>query len=192
MSRTPLPYNTGDISTLARSLRAQLAGRSEPPGHVDLLNMLARATGCRNFQHFRAQAVAQNQLEHAPPPPPPVAIDHAKILRIARCFDGAGCLVRWPAKLSERQPSLWVLWSRFPAGQVLSEPQVNQVLREHHRFGDHVLLRREMCDLGLLTRTRDGREYRRVEGKPPEAALALIRHLKARMAAGVAGDGKAA
>ena len=191
MSRTPLPYTAGDISTLARSLRAQLTGRSEPPGHVELLNMLARASGCRNFQHFRAQADALNQLEQAPPPPP-AAIDHAKILRIARCFDDAGCLVRWPAKLSERQPSLWVLWSRFPAGHVLNEPQVNEMLREHHRFGDHALLRREMCDLGLLTRTRDGREYRRVECKPPEQALALIRHLKTRVASGVTQNGKAA
>ncbi|PWC57071.1 DUF2087 domain-containing protein [Azospirillum sp. TSO22-1] len=178
MSRTPLPYTTGDISALARSLRAQLAGRSEPPGHVDLLNMLARATGCRNFQHFRAQATAQTRLEQGPPPSP--AVDHVKILKIARCFDSAGCLIRWPGKLSERQPILWVLWSRFPAGEVMSEPGVNDRLRAHHRFGDHVLLRREMCDLGLLSRTRDGREYRRVESRPPEDVLALLAHLRTR------------
>lgn len=186
MSRTPLPYTTGDISALARSLRTELAGRSEPPGHVELLNMLARASGCRNFQHFRAQAAAQQRLETPPSPPPSLApaVDPAKILRIARCFDAAGRLARWPAKRSEREPSLWVLWSRIPAGQVLSEPQVNDLLRGEHGFGDHVLLRRELCDLGLLARTRDGREYRRVERAPPADALALLRHLKARAADG--------
>lgn len=57
MTRTPLPYSAGDISALARSLRTQLAARQGMPGHVELLNMLAKAAGHRNFQHFRAQAV---------------------------------------------------------------------------------------------------------------------------------------
>ena len=39
MSRTSLPFNANDISTLARSLRTQLAERNEAPGHVELLNI---------------------------------------------------------------------------------------------------------------------------------------------------------
>jgi hypothetical protein len=41
------------------------------------------------------------------------------------------------------------------------------------------LLRRELCDHDLLTRTADGRQYRRVERPPSPEALALIRHLAA-------------
>lgn len=190
MSRTPLPYSADDISALARSLRAQLAGRAEPPGHVEWLNMLAKAVGCRNFQHFRAQtaeqAMAQSAAQdhpdatiEAPPPADPV-----KILKVARCFDAAGALLRWPPKRSERDLCLWVLWSRIFAGRAMSEGEVNDVLRAAHRFGDHVLLRRELCDFGLLDRTRDGRVYRRVEQRPPVEALTLIRRLKAASASG--------
>ncbi|MCW2245674.1 hypothetical protein M2352_001265 [Azospirillum fermentarium] len=192
MTRTPLPYRTDDISALARSLRIQLAGRSETPSHVELLNMLAKAAGHRNFQHFRSLAVPAPLPAEAPPPaasppetPPepaavPAAVDMAKILRIARCFNDAGVLVRWPPKLSERQPCLWVMWSRVPPGAVLHERAVNALLQDNHSFGDHALLRRDMCDMGLLVRTPDGREYRRVEQPPPAGALALIRHLKTR------------
>lgn len=182
MSRTPLPYSAGDISALARSLRTHLAGREDPPGHVELLNILAKATGYRNFQHFRAQAAAQEHLAQEAAAPAP-AVDHVRVVKVARCFDEAGCLARWPAKFGDQQSCLWVLWSRMPADRVLTEEQVNRVLRDNHRFGDHALLRREMCDQGLLSRTPDGREYRRVERKPPEEALALIRHLKPRLPA---------
>ncbi|MFL7901665.1 DUF2087 domain-containing protein [Azospirillum argentinense] len=194
MSRTPLPYSADDISALARSLRAQLAGRAEPPGHVEWLNMLAKAVGCRNFQHFRAQtaeqAMAQTMVQTAAQDHPDATVealssaDPVKVLKVARCFDAAGALLRWPPKRSERDLCLWVLWSRIFAGRAMSEGEVNDVLRAAHRFGDHVLLRRELCDFGLLDRTRDGSVYRRVERRPPPEALAMIRRLKATPAAG--------
>lgn len=181
MSKTSLPYSAGDISALARSLRTQLAGRTEPPGHVEWLNMLAKAVGCRNFQHFRVQATEQTTapdrlgatVDGAPP------ADPVRVLKVARCFDAAGALLRWPPKRSERDLCLWVLWSRIAAGQVMAEGEVNRLLRDAHHFGDHALLRRELCDFGLLDRTRDGSVYRRVEQRPPPEALALIRRLKA-------------
>ncbi|KAA0678001.1 DUF2087 domain-containing protein [Azospirillum brasilense] len=187
MSKRSLPYSAGDISALARSLRTQLAGRTEPPGHVEWLNMLAKAVGCRNFQHFRVQATEQTQtMEQAAAPDrlgatvnvaPPA--DPVRVLKVARCFDAAGALLRWPPKRSERDLCLWVLWSRIAAGQVMAEGEVNRLLRDAHHFGDHALLRRELCDFGLLDRTRDGSVYRRVEQRPPPEALALIRRLKA-------------
>lgn len=42
MSRTLLPYQAGDISALARTLKNELVGLDHAPGHVELLNMLAR------------------------------------------------------------------------------------------------------------------------------------------------------
>jgi hypothetical protein len=179
MSSPPLAFHAGDISALARSLRAQLADRPEPPGHLAFLNMLAKAVGCRNFQHFRAQAAARVRLEKAPPPPEP-AVDPAKILKIARCFDAAGNFARWPKKYSEQQLCLWVMWSRIPVGRVMNEKQVNGALNENHNFGDHALLRRELCNMGILVRTPDGGEYRRVERRPPAEAIELIRHLRLR------------
>jgi len=184
MSRTPLPLHVEDITALARSLRGQLSACDSTPGHVELLNMLARSTGYRNFQHFRAQA--EGQIRLAPPAPqtpggdspetPNVAasVDAAKVQRIARYFNPAGQLIRWPGKYSHREPCLWVLWSRFPARQDMTEKQVNELLQACHLFGDHALLRREMFDRGMLARTPDGRVYRRIEREPSPEALELL------------------
>ena len=64
MSRTLLPFHVPDVSQLARTLRGQLDRPRGPPGHVEVLNILARAAGYRNFQHLRSAA-----LRAAAPPP---------------------------------------------------------------------------------------------------------------------------
>lgn len=178
MPKLAIPFAADDVSALARSLRSQLADCDHVPGHVEVLNMLARAVGRRNFQHLRAQAAAHHRLGRALPPTPPV--DHRRVLRTARHFDEGGLLVRWPGKASERQLCLWVLWSRMPARTVFTEPQVNAMLEAAHVFGDYAVLRRALCDDGLVFRTIDGRVYRRVERRPPPEAVELIRHLALR------------
>jgi Uncharacterized protein conserved in bacteria (DUF2087) len=57
------------------------------------------------------------------------------------------------------------------------------MLKARHLFGDHALLRRTLFDGGLVSRSVDGREYRR-ERKPPAEAIALIQYLSARKTAG--------
>ncbi|WP_230531927.1 DUF2087 domain-containing protein [Microvirga roseola] len=182
MSRTILPFHANDISAVARSLRQQLAERDAMPGHLELLNMLARSIGHRNFQQLRAQLAAERTMN--PPAPEAEPVDPRRIERLARCFDAEGRLQRWPGKWSEQSIALWVLWSRLPAKENLSEAQVNERLKALHGFGDHALLRRELCDLGLMERTRDGRVYRRVEWPVPAEAVAMLRHPKLRTAAG--------
>jgi hypothetical protein len=78
---------------------------------------------------------------------------------------------------------LWVLWSKLPPRQVLSEDEINGILKANHGFRDHALLRRLLCDAGMVARTADGREYRRVERQPTPEAVALIHHLNSRRAA---------
>jgi hypothetical protein len=188
MSRIPLPLHVEDISALARSLRGQLNACDSTPGHVELLNMLARSSGYKNFQHFRAQAEGQTRLASPAPQTQDsdsagnnqnivASIDSAKVQRISRYFNPEGRLIRWPGKYSHREPCLWVLWSRLPARQDLTEKQVNALLLAGHLFGDHALLRREMFDRGMLARTPDGRVYRRIERQPSLEALALLRLL---------------
>lgn len=179
MSRTALPFYAHDISAVARSLRQQLAEHDAPPGHVEMLNMLARSVGHRNFQQLRAQIAAYERLSD-PPAAEAEAVDFRRLERLARCYDGEGCLARWPAKHSERLIALWVLWSRLPVRQAMTEREVNERLQALHGFGDHALLRRELCDLGLMERTRDGRVYRRVERPMPADAQAMVQALKRR------------
>ncbi|EGY25016.1 F0F1 ATP synthase subunit alpha [Desulfovibrio sp. A2] len=151
--------------------------------HVQLLNMLVRAVGYRNFQHYRAQFAAQERLERlaAPEPTAPEEpVDLRRVERAARHFGPDGLLARWPGKVSLQRLCLWWVWSRLPAGQELTGTQMDDALRACHHFGDHALLRRWLCDLGMATRTPDGRQYRRVEQRPPQEALALLQHLRDR------------
>jgi hypothetical protein len=181
MSRTSLSFQTDDLSAFATALGGQLRQCDHVPGHVELLNMLARADGCRNFQHWRAMAAARAALE-APPPVEP-AVDFLKLRRMMRLFDAQARLVRWPPKQSERELCLWVLWAAFPARRDLAEAEVNRLLGTRHEFGDHALLRRWLVDLGLVVRTPDGSIYRRVERRPPPEARALIGLLSRRNSA---------
>ena len=176
MSKTLLPLHVGDISAFARSLGSQLADCGRTPGHVELLNMLARSSGHKNFQHLRASAL--QAVQTAPPPPAvPEPVDQARLKRLARLFDREGLLLRWPGKRGMEASCLWVIWSRIPARQSFSETQLNDLLNTLHSFGDHALIRRGLIDCGLMTRTPDGREYRRVELKPTAEALALLERL---------------
>jgi hypothetical protein len=179
MSKLQIPFVAEDVSALARSLAGQVTAHGGSPGHVEWLNILAKASGYRNFQHFRAQFEAREKLE-APPAPPPPPVDMVRLGRIVRYFDAEGRLTRWPGKASHRPDCLWVMWSRMPAGTVMHEREVNTRLAAEHHFGDHALLRREMVDGGLMRRTIDGREYRRIEQAPPASARELIRILARR------------
>jgi hypothetical protein len=178
MSKTCIPFSVDDISALARSLREQLTNCDHIPGHVELLNMLARSTGHRNFQSLRAHAAARHLLHAQQASPEP--IDHNLVKQAGRCFDVQGRLMSWPAKSMLKELCLWVLWSKLPPRLSLMESELNMAIRANHLFGDHALLRRELCDRALLTRTPDGREYRRVERRPSPEAIAVIRQLAGR------------
>jgi len=178
MSKTCIPFSVTDISALARGLRQQLVDCDHKPGHVELLNMLARCVGHRNFQSLRAQAVAHDLLRASKPAAEPV--DYVLVQDLSRYFDSDGRLVSWPAKATFKTMCLWVLWSKLPANRTLAERELNAKIQGAHAFGDYPLLRRELCDQGLMRRTPDGREYRRVERRPPPEAIVLIRLLAGR------------
>ncbi|GAB3267368.1 DUF2087 domain-containing protein [Chitinimonas naiadis] len=198
MSRPVFPFHADDISILARSLCKQWQDQDTPPGHVQMLNMLARAVGYQNFQHFR------DQVEAAPASPTTLALpddatltepDHAaqraaearlgpvESKRLLRHFDAQGRLQRWPGKFSEQLPILWTLWARIPARRDFSEREINDYIREGESFGDHVLLRRELVNYKLLARTLDGRVYRRVEQPLPPALAELVHTVLGKAAA---------
>lgn len=175
MSRTPIPLCVGDVSALARTLRKQLDEQDRTPGHVEMLNLLARSGGYRNFQHLKAQSEARATVGQ--PVPVPAEVDFKLVKRLVRFFDEQGRLIRWPGKFSQRMIALWVLWSRVPARTVLTEQAVNELLEGCHCFGDHALLRRELVDRNMLERTPDGRSYRRIERQPPPEAVELLGHI---------------
>lgn len=159
------------MSLAARSLREQLQKLERLPSHVELLNMLARAAGYQNFQHFRAE---QKPGDAAAPPSPAPDFDAARVERAVRHFSDAGLLLRWPARDSLAQLCLWVLWSRIPPGTSFPEREVNAMLNEWHTFGDHALLRRALVDHDLVVRTVNGSRYARVSREPPAELAPLL------------------
>jgi hypothetical protein len=175
MTRTALPYSAPDLSALARQLARDLAEATEPPGHLALMNMLARAAGFRNFQHFRASSTAGDKLAS----PAPAPADMAKVAQARRYFDATGQMTTWPAKTHLQHLCLWALWSRLPHDTSMTERQISQLLTGWHLFGDAAILRRTLWELKLVTRTADGRDYRRIEQPPPPEARELIRILHA-------------
>ena len=180
MSRTSHAYSAPDLSALAKNLKRELVARTELPCHVEILNMLTRAVGYRNYQHFKASRAAEDRLSNPPVVEVEPAVDYRRVELTARCFAGTDVLVRWPGKLNQQQLALWALWSFLPAGEDMPEKAVNEVLMRHNGFSDHVLIRRELVNMGLLTRTRDCRLYRRVEKRPPPEARELIRLVTSR------------
>ncbi len=54
------------------------------------------------------------------------------------------------------------LASKFEFDRVYSEKEVNEILLNNHSFNDITLLRRELIVHQYLTRTDDGREYRKL------------------------------
>ena len=76
-------------------------------------------------------------------------------------LDEQGRVMRWPAKRhrDDRAPLLNYFASKFEAGKIYNEREVNEVLKQYHTFEDWALLRRELCEQGYLKRNRSGSQY---------------------------------
>lgn len=171
MARDETPLYIADISAFSKNLRAALGRRDTLPGHLEMLGLIASASGFRNYQQLRANA----------PETPALTGAASKAVRV---FDANGRMARWPGQTTVQGLCLWVVWHRFPAGRDMSEPEVNELLRAAGTFGDHVLMRRSLIDHKLVTRSRDGRVYRRIEQRPPDEARAVLRAVLRRSADG--------
>lgn len=177
MSKQVTPLFVEDVSTFSRALTKQLGQNTQALTHVRMLNMLAKASGFRNFQHMKSAQSSQARLAKDAASE---AVDYALVERCLNQFDGAGRLIRWPARNKVQQVCIWVLWSKLPAGQTLTEREVSDILNDQHGIGDPATLRRVMVGYEMLQRNKDGSEYLRVEQKLPVEAVALIGALKSR------------
>jgi hypothetical protein len=198
MTRTVVPYAASDLSALARLLERALADHQithgRLPGHVEMMNLLARGAGRRNLQDYQASvahapvaatpacadawfdAPVIDAPAAGPAPAAPALSIHAK--KALAHFDAAGRLERWPQKLSVQTLAMWVLWTRFDARRVYTEAQVNHVLKAWHLYGDHATLRRELINHELLTRKSDCSEYRKLPLEPDDEVRSLLQALR--------------
>jgi len=176
MSRVALSLQIPDLSGFARSVREQLGKLAEPPSHVEMLNLLCRSAGFRNYQHCKGVLEARQRLQM--PTPAVVPVDYTLVEKAARLFDERGRLLRWPTRAPVQELCLWVLWSRLASRKTFTEKQISELIKGWHVFGDHALLRRALIAWRLVQRTLDGGEYRRIEQPPPAELRALIARLR--------------
>ena len=184
MTREAIPLVLPDVAAFARvlgnSLAAREADKPAPPGHVELLNLIARAAGQRSYQTLRAAAKlpsAAAALDDAPAAP---ALTPAARKALTQ-FDARGRLVRWPHKYSVQRLAMWVLWTQFDGKRVYTEREVNEIIKLWHTWGDHVTLRRELINHRLLTRKSDGSEYRKLAARPDDEVRWLLRAWRERL-----------
>ena len=187
MSKPVFSLHVADVSAFARALGQALhvrhATKPTPPGQVELLNLIARTQGQRNWQALRqmlqrpahAPASADAPLPAAGSlpavAPEPLSANARKALAL---FDAQGRLTRWPVKYSVQVLVMWVLWTHFDAKRSYTEREVNAVLKAAHLFGDHATLRRELINHRLMSRDSDCSNYRKLPARPADEARALL------------------
>ena len=161
MPRSPLSFVVPDASLFAKalgqSLKTRHAAGQPPPGHVELLNLVARALGHRNLQSLQAAARAAPLpapvLAAEDRPPPTKLTDNAR--KALGQFDSRGRLLRWPVKYSVQTLAMWVLWTLFDGRRVYTEAEVNQILNrvEEGEIAPRNLIR---FDIGEKVKVTDG------------------------------------
>ena len=195
MTRTALPFSAPDLSAFARLLERalddHLVTHGRLPGHVEMMNLLARGAGQRNLQALQAATPASPSTAEIAADPwfdapavaepadaPVAAVLSAQAKKALEHFDASGRLDRWPQKLSVQRLAMWVLWTRFDARRVYTEAEVNRILKGWHLYGDHVTLRRELIDHRLMTRKSDCTDYRKLPLEPDDEVRALLQALR--------------
>ncbi len=121
----------------------------------------ANASGLARFKQLAAN------IEAVGSSPAPITDDNAwigalgwdeKAQKVLREHTISGRLVKIPAKQKKLVVVLRWLATKFEAGRMYSEPDVNAVLKAVDDE-DYVLLRRELVDFGYLRRERGGGKY---------------------------------
>jgi hypothetical protein len=198
MTRLLVPFSTPDISAFTKTLKNFLderhaAGKAQP-SHLELLNLLARAAGMRNFATLKksVQSVS-SEVRDKPAKFSPAArastegVDMSSMSAAVRKallqFDAAGRLVRLPNKLSVQQMTMWALWTQFAANRKYTEKEVNAIVNAFHTFGDQATLRRELINMKLLGRKSDCSEYWKESHRPTEEVQDFLRAWRASFSA---------
>ncbi len=99
-------------------------------------------------------------------PDDPLAALQRRSRILERLLDDRGRVVRWPVRRAQQLLVLEHLAAQIEEGRVYTEAEIGRVLDDLHAFHDVARIRRELVELGLLQRHRDGSAY----WKPSPAA----------------------
>jgi len=89
--------------------------------------------------------------------------------------DEDGRIKMWPRR-KKRALQLNILRymvHQFELDRIYTEREVNDILKAHHTFEDWAILRRELVELGWMSRESNGTDYRRIATTVEEMADGL-------------------
>ena len=90
-------------------------------------------------------------------------LDISLEMNITRFLDDDKKIKIWPSKKDKKECVLNYLITKFEYGRFYTETEINAIIQEWHTFNDYFLLRRELVNKWLLSRTRNGAKYWREE-----------------------------
>ena len=79
--------------------------------------------------------------------------------KMANYYDSQGRLTQYPTKKPMRLIALKRIADCFEYDRKYTEKEVNEIIKQNISFSDVELIRREMFQLKLIGRLRDGSEY---------------------------------
>jgi hypothetical protein len=91
---------------------------------------------------------------------------------LRRFMDRRGKITAFPARPRDKLLVLEYLAEQFELGRGYTEREVNELIARHLAFDDVVTIRRELYNMLLIGRKRDGSLYWRVDPSERSAALA--------------------
>ena len=74
-------------------------------------------------------------------------------------MDERGRIAYWPARRAQQLIALEHIAAQLEEGVTWSECELTRILEATHAFGDPARIRRELVELGVLDRKRDGSAY---------------------------------
>lgn len=78
---------------------------------------------------------------------------------LEKYLDSAGKVKVYPSKRKYKMVVLEYLASKFEIGKTYKEAEINDILKQHHTFGDWALLRRDLFEAGFLGRNSNCSSY---------------------------------
>lgn len=80
-------------------------------------------------------------------------------MNVENYINEEGKIKIWPSKQMKKLEVLKYLVQFFQFNYNYSEKEVNEIINKHHTFNDYFLLRRELINNHLLSRTTNGAKY---------------------------------
>jgi len=85
------------------------------------------------------------------------------VSKLKNFLNKEGQLIKIPSKKDMKMVALSFVLDQFSEGVDYTEKEVNEIILQNISFGDYAIIRRELCDLGWLSRDLYGICYQKTK-----------------------------